>query len=128
MNYFDDPGWVRCSSEYVLCPAHYRRCIEGHIEGRKASQTHGPLHMNRAGFAWSDQDAEAARREQVTELKDCIAAVLAYVDQLPCPNCDHVHNDGRKCTVVREFTGPCRCDWGPTDITKDIRNLLKAES
>ena len=59
-----DPGWVRCASEYVLCEPVHRRCIEGHIEGRPDEQVHGPLHMNRTGFAWDDEDAAAARREQ----------------------------------------------------------------
>jgi hypothetical protein len=51
-------------------------------------------------------------------------AVLDYVAKLECGNCDHVHNDGGGCTVVREFTGPCRCDWGPNQITEDVRALL----
>lgn len=95
------------------------------------SSWHSGERCGRQGFLMRDpRDRTAAADLPVDAVFEDprIAAVLAYVDKLSCSNCDHVHNDGRKCTVVREFTGPCRCDWGPTDITKDIRNLLKAES
>lgn len=54
--------------------------------------------------------------------------VLAYVAKLECGNCDHVHNDAdeRRCvTPIPGYNRPCGCSWGPTDITKDIRDLLK---
>ena len=66
----------------------------------------------------------AAKSKRVAELERQSQAVLDYVAKLECGNCDHVHNDGSRCAVVREFTGPCRCDWGVNDITKDIRDLL----
>ena len=69
------------------------------------------------------EDPEAGLFARVVELELQRQDVLDYVTQIECGNCDHVHNDGR-CAVVREFTGPCRCDWGPNPIVADIRNLL----
>lgn len=53
----------QCVSEYAECPERDRRCIQ-----RADHVTRSPLHFNRAGFAWSDDEARESaarvRREQ----------------------------------------------------------------
>lgn len=66
----------QCASEYALCPEHDRRCIQAadHV-------ARSPLHYNRAGFAWSDDEArEAAGESQASEDLSSEAEARAHAE------------------------------------------------
>jgi hypothetical protein len=54
---------IQCTNEYAECSKYDRRCVQ-----RADHVVQSPLHYNRAGFAWSDDEARESaarvRREQ----------------------------------------------------------------
>lgn len=48
-----DVDRLQCRSVYMECEKYDRRCVDDRSHGRNGSR----LHMNRAGFAWSDKEA-----------------------------------------------------------------------
>lgn len=76
---------TKCRSEYVLCPAHDRRCTQDadHV-------TTSPLHINRAGFAWSDDETALA----VLDLRREVAEEIARAVEALCPEPGGIHAGG----------------------------------
>lgn len=78
-------------------------------------------------------DEVDALRVQVAELEDQRNAVLAYVAELECLNCEHptkLHDDG-SCTQPRNTAWApkgslCGCSWG-NETTDRIREIYKTE-
>jgi hypothetical protein len=79
-----------------------------------------------AGLAdWEREFLERqALRDRVDLLERQRQAVLDYVANLECTNCEHVHDEG-DCGAAIPDGRACRCTWGPPAITEDIRDLLK---
>lgn len=89
-----DAQRAQCASVYAEAPEHDRRCVQ-----RADHVATSPLHYNRAGFAWSDDEVLSA---VVVDARERMARHLFVADSNPEDFAASYWDDGKASPAKRE--------------------------